>query len=77
VRPAFRGQAIGQKLIATLLTEARAEGYVRIVLDSHRSMTAAHGIYEAAGFRRVAAPADFPAALKPLVVFMEIALRVG
>lgn len=76
VRLAFRGRAIGQMLVAALLTEARAEGYVRIVLDSHRSMTAAHGIYEAAGFRRVPAPPDFPQALKPIVVFMEMALHM-
>jgi GNAT superfamily N-acetyltransferase len=75
VRPGFRGQAIGQKLVAVLLTEGRAEGYGRIVLDSHRSMTAAHRIYEAAGFRRVSAPPDFPEALKPIVVFMELALE--
>jgi putative acetyltransferase len=75
VRPDSRGQAIGQKLVAALLTEARAVGYRRIVLDSHRAMTAAHGIYEAAGFRRVATPPDFPEALKPLVVFMEMALE--
>ena len=74
VRPAFRGQAIGQKLVAALVTEASAEGYRRIVLDSHRAMTAAHRIYEAAGFRRVPAPADFPEQLKPIVVFMEMAL---
>lgn len=38
-------------------------------------MTAAHGIYEAAGFHRVAAPADFPEQLKPIVVFMELAIE--
>ena len=75
VRPAFRGQAIGQKLVAALLAAARAEGYRRIVLDSHRAMTTAHRIYEAAGFQRVAAPPDFPEVLKPLVVFMEMALE--
>ena len=37
-------------------------------------MTKAHDIYEAAGFRKVGAPADFPASLKPLVVFMEMDL---
>ncbi len=75
VRPGFRGQAIGEQLLAALLAEARAEGYLRIVLDSHRSMAAAHRIYEAAGFHRVTAPADFPEQLKPIVVFMEMALE--
>lgn len=75
VRPEFRGEAIGRKLVGALLAEARTEGYRRIVLDSHRAMTAAHRIYEAAGFHRVAAPADFPEKLKPVVVFMEMALE--
>ena len=74
VRPAFRGRDIGPRLVAALISEARVSGYRRIVLDSHISMTRAHAIYEAAGFRRVSAPADFPDALKPVVVFMDMDL---
>ncbi len=74
VGPAFRGRAIGQRLVATLLEEARAAGYRRIVLDSHASMTNAHAIYLAAGFRRVDPPDDFPAPLRAIVVFMEMNL---
>ena len=72
VRPTFRGQAIGQRLVRALIAEARAAGYRRLVLDSHISMTRAHEIYLAAGFRKVATPADFPETLKPIVVFMEL-----
>ena len=57
-----------------VIGEARAIGYRRIILDSHVSMTRAHAIYAAAGFRQVEAPADFPAALIPVVVFMEVDL---
>jgi carbonic anhydrase len=74
VRPAFRGRAIGQRLVATLIAEARTTGYRRIVLDSHEAMTNAHEIYRQAGFRTVEAPADFPEVLKPIVVFMELDL---
>ena len=74
VRPAFRGQAIGQRLVGALIAEARAAGYRRMVLDSHLSMTKAHEIYRAAGFRTIDTPADFPETLKPIVVFMELAL---
>jgi GNAT superfamily N-acetyltransferase len=74
VSPAFRGQAIGQALVASLIAAARTAGYQQIVLDSHRSMTKAHDIYAAAGFRRVDPPADFPSPLKPIVVFMELDL---
>ena len=75
VRPAFRGRDIGSQLVAALIGEARSTGYHRVILDSHISMTGAHAIYRAAGFRSVTAPVDFPKALVPLVVFMELALN--
>lgn len=71
VRPALRGLNIGRQLVSALVEEARQCGYERLVLDSHISMTSAHQIYRAAGFRMVPAPAHFPDALKPIVVFME------
>ncbi len=71
VRPGFRGLRIGERLIARMIAEARTIGYRRLVLDSHVSMTQAHALYRAAGFHDVATPADFPEALKPVVVFME------
>lgn len=74
VSPAFRGRAIGERLVSALISGARAAGYRRIVLDSHMSMTSAHEIYRRAGFRTVDAPDDFPAVLKPIVVFMEMEL---
>ncbi|MDT8305395.1 MAG: GNAT family N-acetyltransferase [Anaerolineae bacterium] len=70
VRPAFRGQHIGWRLVNQLLAEARESGYRRIILDSHVSMKTAHTLYETVGFWRVPASADFPASLKPEVVFM-------
>ena len=60
--------------MAALVEEARRQGYRRIVLDSHMSMTKAHDIYQSAGFRKVPTPADFPEVLKPVVVFMELDL---
>ena len=75
VRPTFRGQAIGPRLVEALVAEARDAGYRRLVLDSHISMTRAHAIYLAAGFRKIATPADFPETLKPIVVFMEMDLE--
>lgn len=74
VRPGFRGRNVGQCLVAALIDAARSLGYRKIVLDSHISMTKAHGIYRSAGFRDVNAPADFPGALKSVVVFMELAM---
>ena len=71
VRPEFRGRRVGWLLVERLLDEARSSGYSRMVLDSHRSMTKAHEIYAAHGFRTVGPPEDFPESLKPIVVFME------
>jgi GNAT superfamily N-acetyltransferase len=74
VRPDCRGHDIGRRLVATVIAEARASGYRRLVLDSHVSMTSAHRIYSDAGFRTVDVPDDFPEDLKPVVVFMEAEL---
>ena len=74
VRPSFRGLAIGQQLVAALVQAGRHASYQRLVLDSHKSMTNAHALYRAAGFQFVEAPPDFPEAIKPEIVFMEMAL---
>ena len=77
VRPAFRGHRIGWELVRSLMAEARASGYGRMVLDSHVSMRGAHSIYRAFGFHVVSTPADFPEHLKPVVVFMECDLTMN
>jgi carbonic anhydrase len=64
VRSGFRGAKIGWQLVTALISEARKLGYQRLLLNSHISMTVAHAIYEAAGFRQVDTPSDFPEALK-------------
>jgi len=74
VRPDQRGKGTGQKLVATLIDEARAQGHDRIVLDSFHTMHSAHAIYRGLGFFDMPAPADFPESLKPKVVFMEMTL---
>lgn len=75
VRPAFRGRDIGRQLVTTVIAKARWSGYRHLILDSHVSMTKAHQIYTAAGFRTASAPGDFPEALKPIAVFMELDLE--
>jgi putative acetyltransferase len=74
VRPAFRGRNIGQQLVAALITEARKIGYQRLILDTHISMTKAHELYVAAGFRKVDTPSDYPEVFKPVAVFMELTM---
>jgi GNAT superfamily N-acetyltransferase len=75
VRPAARGNRIGEALVAALIAEARNRGKRRFVLDSYHTMTSAHRVYRAAGFVDVAAPADFPPHYAGRVVFMECALN--
>jgi GNAT superfamily N-acetyltransferase len=74
VRHTFRGRKIGRQLVNAVIETAREMGYQRLILDSHISMKSAHAIYEAAGFRKVETPIDFPEDLKPIVVFMEMNL---
>jgi carbonic anhydrase len=75
VRSDYRGKNLGRLLVMALIDAARKFGYRRVILDSHVSMTKAHEIYRAAGFRDVNGPEDFPEAFRPVVVFME--LNVG
>lgn len=75
VRPSFRGHNLGRLLAEALVNEARSNGYKKMILDSHKSMTQAHAIYRALGFVDVPAPADFPEDLKPIALFMELNLE--
>ena len=52
VDPAARRRGIGTALVAACIARARALGAVRAVLHSTPAMTAAHRIYDRAGFRR-------------------------
>ena len=74
VRPSFRKFGIGRQLVSALLAQARSAGYRQVELSSHFSMTQAHNLYQALGFRIVDAPKDFPAFHRDHVVFMEYAL---
>lgn len=74
VRPDQRGKGTGQKLVTSLIEEARNQGNRRIVLDSFHTMKGAHAIYRSMGFFDVPAPDDFPARLRDKVVFMEMTL---
>lgn len=72
VRPAFRGQRIGQRLAEAVIAAARDIGYGRMRLDTLASMEAAISLYESVGFQRIAAYYHNPI---PDVVYFELQLR--
>ncbi len=74
VRPDQRGRGTGVKLVQDLIAEARRQGRKRMTLSSYHTMTGAHRIYRALGFRDVAAPADLPPLYHGRVLFMEMDL---
>lgn len=54
VRPSARGSGLGRTLVGSVLEEARAIGYLEVVLDTLPTMTEAQRMYEQFGFRDIA-----------------------
>jgi len=50
VRDAYRGQRIGRLLVEKIISEAKAAGYRRMILDTLPFLQAAIGLYRACGF---------------------------
>ncbi|WP_289001972.1 GNAT family N-acetyltransferase [uncultured Megasphaera sp.] len=72
VRPAWRHRGAGQKLVAAIMEQARADGYREMVLDSFTdTMQSAIRMYEAAGFHETDAYYDNP---MPNVIYMKCEL---
>lgn len=72
VRPAFRGERIGEALIERVIAEARAIGYRAMRLDTIvGKMPAAIALYRARGF--VDIPAYYPSPV-PGTAYMELRL---
>ena len=72
VRPAYRGQKIGQSLASSVVQAAMEIGYERMRLDTLSSMHAAIRLYESLGFVRIPPYYDNPS---ELAVFFELPLR--
>jgi ribosomal protein S18 acetylase RimI-like enzyme len=71
VPPAGRGLGIGKALIVAIIGKAVELGYREIRLDTFPSMTAAIGLYKAAGFKIIPPHYDNPIAA---AVFMALRL---
>src|SRR5580693_8917292 len=54
VRPQFRSSGLGRLLTQRIIEEARVRGYVRVLLDTVPSMTAAVALYGSLGFKPIA-----------------------
>ena len=72
LRPASRGTDAGRRLAETVIAAAREIGYVRMVLDTLPSMTAAQALYRSLGFREIPPYRQNPV---PGALFMELPLR--
>ena len=71
VRPAHQGRSLGRRLAEQVIAEAKAIGYLTMMLDTLPSMAHAIRLYEALGFVRRGAYYDTP--LRE-TVFMELQL---
>jgi putative acetyltransferase len=71
VRSAGRGLGLGRKLAITLIDEARAAGYRRILLDTLPTMREAQALYNSLGFAQIA-----PYCNNPIVATLYMALSL-
>jgi GNAT superfamily N-acetyltransferase len=72
VRPEAWGKGVGGRMLAVLLAEAEAAGYVRYRLSTHHRLHAARALYRRAGFREVPGSADFPGIVEGVDICLEM-----
>jgi GNAT superfamily N-acetyltransferase len=70
----FRGLGVGRALCDRVTSEARAEGYHSMRLDTGKRQTEAMRLYECAGFKRIAPYYPVPEDFKNYLFFYELAL---
>ncbi len=71
--PERQGRGIGGKILESIITQARREGFDRLVLETGDRHPAAWRVYERAGFKRCGPVLDYPDS--PWSVFYEMELK--
>lgn len=70
----FGGLGTGRNLCNALIASAREDGYEMMRLDTGNRLTEAISLYESLGFQRCPAHHEYPAEIKPWLVFMQLSL---
>lgn len=71
----FRGRGIGRRILEHAIDQARRSGAIRIVLETNHKLEDAIHLYEASGFRRIAAGGVAASPYGRVDVHMELDLR--
>ena len=75
VRVGGQSRGLGRRLSAALIDVAREDGFELMRLDTAKLLTEAIALYTSLGFRDCPPYNEYPDALKPYIVFMD--LRLG
>lgn len=71
---AFRGRGFGRQLCAAIIEQARADGFKLMRLETGNRYTEAQAMYASFGFQVCTPHLEYPLAVLPYVVFMELPL---
>jgi len=74
VHERFHGQGVGRALATTIIGQARALGYQRMLLDTSIRQDEAKGLYASLGFRVIAPHHELTEEMRNWLVFMELRL---
>lgn len=79
VRDGFRKKGLGRALVVKLVSEARAQGFEKLILESARFMTEAYSLYKSMGFSEIP---NYPGIethneFLPMIFCMELNLKSG
>jgi len=74
VTPTARGRRVAEQLCQALVDQARADGFTRVVLDTHRELHSAQSLYLRMGFAARGPYQPMPEVILPELLFFEKAL---